>query len=258
MKFYTFSTYLFLAISCLSATEERQLVNQLALGPEIYYVQRSKEGGTRQGGTLYGARLSYHRIKRCGWYLGGDALYATGTLSGKSGADDTIRSTFTDKYVEGRVGYTFQQKCGYELAFTPFLGYGYFWETNNFRSPSPITVHFENQFSYVPVGFLSHMYLNDNLGLGLNFTTRFLLEHEIKVTHDELFGDGELHYKEKNQYRVELPITYDFCFYERLWRVSFEPFFEYRQYGHLANFPFDFLETKFRVYGANLQLVLLF
>lgn len=40
--------------------------------------------------------------------------------------------------------------------------------------------------------------------------------------------------------------------------VGLVPFYEYRFYGHRANFPFDFLETKLKLYGATLKLHYLF
>ena len=50
------------------------------IGPEIYYVSRLKEGGSRQGGTLYGVRLGYDHVQRYKFYWGIDALWAKGTL----------------------------------------------------------------------------------------------------------------------------------------------------------------------------------
>lgn len=257
MKQYTLILILIFVFSCILA-EECQLINQVAFGPEGYWVKRTKEGGTKQTGTLWGARLSYNRIKRYGWYLGGDLLYASGVLNGKSNSGNKIRSTFIDRNIEGRFGYTLQHKSNWGLYFTPFFGYGYFRETNNFRHPTAIPVHFRNTFTYIPFGFLSHFYLNSSLGMGLNFKVRYLIQHKNTVTNDPDFNKLTIHYDEQLQYRVELPITYDRCICDRLWQISFTPFYEYRSYGHLANFPFDFLETKFNLYGAYLQAVWLF
>ena len=245
-------------VSCSSLIcEDYQLVNQIALGPEVYWVKRLKDGGTKQTGPLAGVRLTYDRLKRYGWYLGADALYARGTLKGRSGADERIRSKLTDEYVEGRFGYTFQEKTGCNFLFTPFFGIGYFRETNNFCHPSHIPVHFQNSFSYVPFGFISHLYLSDRFGMGVKFTTRYLFKQHNKVTNDPDHSNMTLQYNAHFQYRLEIPMTYDCCFCNRQWRISLAPFFEYRRYGKMANFPFDFLDTKFRIYGANLQLVLL-
>lgn len=257
MKHHKIIVFLLLLSSFVCA-EECQLINQFAIGPEGYWVERTKEGGTRQSGMLWGGRITYERIKRYGWYLGADVLYATGTLDGHSNSKSKIRSTLTDTNVEGRFGYTLQQKSNCGPYLIPFVGIGYFRETNNFRHPTPIPAHFRNTFTYIPFGFLSHLYVNSEFGIGLNFKVRYLLHHKIHVSHDPEFDTLTLHYQEHLQYRVELPLTYDTCFYNRLWQIKLTPFYEYRNYGRLANYPFDFLNTKFRLYGAYLQLVLLF
>lgn len=259
MKFTLFRLIGLSLLICASIFgSEHQLINHLAIGPEGYHVERTKAGGTKQTGVLWGGRATFERLKRYGWYLGADFLYATGTLKGRSSAEERIRSTLTDMNVEGRFGYTLQHKskCGFSL--TPFFGIGYFRETNNFCHPTRIPVHFCNTFSYIPLGFLSHVYLTPHFGIGLNFKVRYLYQHKNKVTHDPDHNSLHLHYQEKLQYRVELPLTYDQCFYNRLWRINLVPFYEYRNYGQLANYPFDFIETKFQIYGAYLQLVLLF
>ncbi|MBA3814916.1 MAG: hypothetical protein H0X29_00015 [Parachlamydiaceae bacterium] len=239
-------------------TEEQQLISHAAIGPEIYCVARTKVGGTKQTGVLCGGRLTFERLKRYGWYLGADALYASGTLNGHSSGENKIRSTLSDTNFEGRIGYTLQHKSNCGFSFTPFFGIGYFRETNNFSRPKDIPVHFCNTFSYIPFGFLSHAYLSSHFGIGINFKVRYLLQHKDKVTRDPEFKSLHLHYQENLQYRIELPLTYDQCIYNRLWRFNLVPFYEYRNYGPLANYPFDFIETKFQIYGAYLQLVFLF
>lgn len=243
------------------AAKERQLVNQLYIGPESYWVNRTRSsalGDTKQTGTLAGLRVGYDRLKRYGWYFGAEALWAQGTLSGKSATGNRQLSTLTDQSIEGRFGYTLQAKsCGF-FSFTPFGGIGYFSEANNFRPPSPVPIHIRNTFSYIPFGFLSHVYFNDYLGMGLKFTTRYLYKHKVKTSHDPNLGKLSMRYTEKLQYRVEIPFTCDAIACGRLWQISAAPFFEYRPYGYMANFPYDFLETTFRIYGANLKLVFLF
>lgn len=257
MKYYALLAFL-LIISSSAFGECRQLINRLAIGPEAYWVNRTREGGTKQTGTLWGGRITYERIKRYGWYIGGDALYATGKLEGKSNSGDKIRSILTDTNFEGRFGYTLQRKSDSGFFFTPFVGLGYFRERNNFCHPTPLHIHFCNKFSYIAFGFLSHVYVRENIGIGLNLKMRYPYQHKIVATNDPEFEKLTLHYQENLQYRVELPMTWDTCVYDRLWEVSFAPFYEYRNYGRLAGFPFDFLRTKFQIYGANLQIILLF
>lgn len=232
--------------------------NQLFIGPEIYYVKRTREGGAEQTGGLYGVRGGYEYIRRYALYVGLEGLYATGTLNGKSGEGERVKSWLTDANVEGRMGYTFQSKSCYHFSFTPFIGAGYFWENNHYIHPSPLHIHFDNSFWYVPVGFLSSFYVSSQLSLGLNFKARFPMDGYTKTSHDPDESDHQLHYEHKVQYRVELPIAYYACWCNSDWALTLIPFYEYRQYGHKPNYPFDFLETTFKLYGVNLRISYLF
>jgi hypothetical protein len=232
--------------------------HQAFAGPEIYYIKRTREGGANQNGYLYGARLGYDYIRRYAFYIGFDGLYAQGFLKGCSGEGDRIKSELTDANIEGRIGYTFQSKACHYFSFTPFVGIGYFWEFNDYQHPSPIQAYFKNTFYYVPVGFLSRVFFNPQLSVGLNFKARILVDGKVKVTHDEEAENSTQRYKEDWQYRIDVPLTYYFCWLNQDVAVSLVPFYEYRHYGHRVNFPFDFLDTKFRIYGGTLKLFYLF
>lgn len=227
--------------------------NQFFIGPEIYHVKRTKEEGISQKGEMYGVRLGYDYVRRSAIYFGVDELFAHGTLKGHRNGIE-IKSTLRDANLEGRLGYTFQSKGCYKFSFSPFIGIGYFWETNKYKHPSPLHIHFHNKFAYVPVGFLSRFFPYPHLSVGINFKARILFDGKVLVTHDNGFEDRELGYEEKIQYRVDIPVTYYFCWCNHNLAASLVPFYEYRNYGHRANFPFDFLETKFKIYGADLQL----
>lgn len=227
------------------------------IGPEIEYVQRIKEGGAKQTGPLYGARIGYDYVKRYNLYWGVEGAWAKGCLEGNV-QGEKLKSELTDINLEARIGFTFQSECWRCLSFSPYVGVGYFWEKNHYQHPSPLRVHFDNTFSYVPVGFLSQIFLTPSWSLGLNFKVRIILEGEQKVTHDPKYGELTQHYQEKLQYRVELPVTRFFCWNTYSLGISLVPFFDYRQYGHRANFPFDFLDTKLQFYGATLKLLYLF
>jgi hypothetical protein len=231
--------------------------NQIFIGPEIYHVKRTKEGGAQQQGELYGVRFGYERIKRYKIYWGMDALYATGTLNGRR-QEERLRSTLTDINLEERIGYTFQAKCGFQPSLTPFFGLGYFWENNDYKHPTALHLHFHNRFSYIPVGFLSSIRLNVNLSIGFNFKARIILEGKNETSNDPNFDHFTQHYEEEIQYRFELPLTYELEWCKNELGISLVPFYEYRNYGHRANFPFDFLETKFKLYGATLKFLYLF
>jgi len=229
---------------------------ELFLGPEVYGTTRTKEGGAKQTGTLYGVRLGYERVKRYKFYYALDGLYSEGILEGKNN-DRLIRSRFIDSNIETRFGYTFQSKCFPYLAFTPFFGVGYLWEITKYLHPSPIKVQFENRFPYIPFGCLVSFYFRKDIQIGLRFTGRFLWDGKQKVK-DPDYGTLTQCYEEYLQYRVELPIEYLFCWNNQELSVRLTPFYEYRHYGTGINFPFDFLDTKFKFYGANIELVYYF
>ncbi len=229
--------------------------NQFYIGPEWYYVTRTKEGGTKQQGNLIGVRAGYDRLKRYGWYIGTDALYAYGTLDGHVG-DETktkIRSHFTDITVEGRFGYTFQQKTCYKVALTPFIGIGYMREKNHFIKPSPIQPHYDTYFPYGTIGFLSRIYPWEQIEVGLNFKAKFPFEPHCRVSHDEEIDSFIQNVKEEILYRVDLPITYRFgC--QGPFAIGVVPFYEYRHYGSHPNYPSDFFKTQFSIWGMTLAL----
>ena len=226
-------------------------------GPEIYCVHRKKENGTKQSGTLYGVRFGYDHIYRYKMYWGIDALWARGALHGKADKD-ALKSIFTDMNIEARIGYTFQSKFWRCASFTPYFGAGFFWENNDYQDPSPIPVHFKNQFTYIPIGFLSQIFITPRWSLGVNFKIRYLLQTEHWVTHDPDNKDLKQMYQEKIQYRVEMPVTYFNCWNQNSLGICLVPFYEYRPYGHRANFPFDFLETNLQIYGTTLKIMVLF
>lgn len=225
---------------------------QAYAGPEIYYVQRKREGGSHQNGWVGGLRFGYDRIKRYKLYFGGDALFSWGRLEGKSGAGNSLKSNFMDASIEGRIGYTFQQKEGNQISFTPYLGGGYFVETNNFISPSLLKLHTQTRFSYACAGFLSSMNLTDEFNIGLNFKAKYMLDGKHYISHDPEHDPVDMPIKNEMQYRVELPIVYRWC---GRYDFGLVPFYEYRHYGGQASYPFDFLDTKLNLYGATLKFI---
>lgn len=257
LKFCVFMSCLFASCSLFAQQWIKTYAFEPYIGPEIYYLQRTKEGGAKQSGPLGGMRIGYDYIRRYKLYWGAEALWARGVLEGKA-EYHRLKSVFTDINVEARGGYTFQSKCWRCASFTPYIGYGYFWENNDYQHPSPLTIHFKNRFSYIPIGFLSQIFMTPRWSIGLNFKVRFLLEGKQFVSNDPEHDNQVQHYEEKLQYRVELPTTYFFCWSSHRLAVSLVPFYEYRLYGHRANFPFDFLETRLNLYGATLKLLYLF
>ena len=190
---------------------------------------------------MYGVRINMDRVKRYKYYWGADFLWAKGTLHG-NGTGSRLKSTLTDENIEARFGYTFGAKRWRCASITPFVGLGYFIEKNHYEHPSPLKVHFKNTFGYVPVGFLSQVFIFPNLSVGCNFKVRFLFDAINKVSNDPDYKSFYQNYEQKLQYRVEIPIDYFFTYLDKPFGISLAPFYEYRSYGHSVNFPFDFPE----------------
>jgi hypothetical protein len=232
--------------------EKDSLSQYVTLGPEFYHVKRLKKGGTKQRGTLYGVYASYDRIKRCRLYWGLEASYATGRLKGTSGRGSPLVSNLTDIEFEGRLGYTLQRKYAPILTFVPFIGGGYFRQTNKFRAPSPLTIHYRDSFSYTMAGFFFDASVMPCLHVGTLFKAKFMNEGKSRITHDIDFGNSMMQMSNRIQYSVELPLTYQVLVCEQTFNASLVPFYEYRHYGSHENFPFDFMDTKYFNIGAKL------
>lgn len=237
--------------------------HQLYLGSEIYYgdrvrqcdVEEGKKKNSTQTGAIYGIKGGYDYIKRYKFYWGAEALYARGTLRGHSAKGNDIKSIFTNTFAEGRFGYTFQQKSGYRVSLTPFIGGGYYEEKNNLTHPSPISIHNKITFYYFTAGFLSQASLTQCLDVGLNFKVRYMWDPKNCVTHDPdpKVNDCTMTINnQKLQYRVDLPFIYH---WKSCVLLSLGPFYEYRHYGRQVNFPYDFFETTMRSYGLSFKFI---
>lgn len=229
--------------------------NSISFGPEVYHVNRNRAGGTKQNGNSAGIRVNYDRIKRYHYYLGAQLFYGTGILRGHTAGGDKIRSRLTEKMIEGNAGYTFQAKCFPHVAFTPFVGYGYFRDVNKFSPPTNLQVSFTTQFRYVSFGFLSSVYVIPCMTIGVNGRFKWPWQSRCKVTNDPDFDTIRQIVEDKLQYRIEVPFTYFGCFLRDNFELSFTPFYELRLYGARENYPFDFYRTEFIMYGANVQMI---
>lgn len=222
------------------------------IGPEIYYLRRTRDGGTKQRGAIYGLRVGYERVQRCKFYCGLDYLFGEGELHGKSNVGK-LKSTYRDENIEGRLGYTLQTKDDYHLSLTPFVGYGYFRETNRFHHDHPMRVKFQTRFHYCALGFLSNMAVSPQWNIGVNFKARLTFDSRCRISDDPGIKNMTQLISDKPHYRVELPISYRLCRCIERFELDFVPFFEYRHFGSKNNYPFDYLNTKFQIYGINLQ-----
>lgn len=222
------------------------------IGPEAYHLKREREKGTRQHGILYGARGRMDRITPNTWYWGAEAAWATGTLKGHSGGQQKLRSHLTDTMVEARFGYTFKTTTATCASLTPFVGWGYAWEQNNFLRPSPLKLHFLNTYNYCAVGGFGQVYLSPQWTFGIQVTAKFCRDGRVRITRDPEHKKVVLHFEHKVNCRVCLPITYALGCPESSHKICLNPFFEYRHFAHFSGVPFDFLDTRLKVYGADL------
>lgn len=251
---------LFVIFTIVFATLTHSLQGALffSAGPEIYHLDRSRVGGTWQQGMLYGVRGTFERIKPWGWYLGADYLWAEGQIKGNSSSGKALVSDIKDEIWEGRLGWAFQACSNRRQFFVPFGGFGHFCETNSFKNPSPIPFTFIDSFYFGSAGFLSGFNITPLLSMGINFKAMFMLNGTSQVKDDPDFESVTLKMRNEINTRVEIPITYRFSFYKLGSFVELSPFYEFRHFGGLEGYPFDFIDTEFNLFGAHLQIGLIF
>ncbi len=228
---------------------------RISVGEESYFFWRMREGGTGQDGRLDGVRIKAERIKSYGWYLGADYLLAQGNISGKTGRGNPLASNLKDQVLELRFGYTLQQVSRRKTFFTPFVGWGYFKEVNDFHIPSSLPCKFTDTFNFIAVGFLSGVNFTPLLSMGVNFKMRFMQDAQSKVTEDPLFDDVTLTIEDETFYRLEIPITLSPCCPSLVSSGEITPFYEFRHFGGREGFPFNFRDTKFHLLGMRLSLI---
>lgn len=223
-----------------------------SIGPEVYHIRRTRQGGG-QSGDMIGLRASLERIGRYKWYVGVEGLYGQGTIRGHSTTGFRLKSKLTDCQIEGRLGYTFQAKKRFIPAITPYIGYGYSEERNNYKFPSPLLIRFNNYSPYFAWGFLSTVSLTPEFMVGLNLKARSLINSKCRVKNDPEYDNLSMLIRDKTQYRVELPLYYAFIRGCEIVELGLVPFYEARHYGGRQNYPFDFFDTRLRLYGVNFQ-----
>lgn len=224
----------------------------LTIGPEVYYVVRTRAGGARQDGTMYGLSAKYERLRGCSLYWAVQYDGGWGELYGSDANGNDVKSYFSEQQIEGRLGYNYQWKFSCKPYILPFIGYGYHTQTNDFIQPSPLEVQFKDYFPYSAVGIQVGINLTSRMTLGLLFKADWMLEGNSKIEGIEEFGTVKLNMEEEWQYTFEAPLTYRSQLRCRTFYFMFTPFVRFRHFGGLPGFPLDFLDTHYRNYGAKL------
>jgi len=231
----------------------------LSIAPEIQFMVRTRGEDNRQTGLLYGMRLNYDRFMPWSLYWGGEAFVAWGSLDGKNGFGDHLHSHKRDSDVEARLGYTMQfHACCAPFYFSPFVVGGYFEGTNRYVAPSPLELRFCNYFPYMGLGFLSRTYTTETFSIGLNFKTKFTIGAKSLITDDPDFDDQLLIIEDKVLYELDIPFNFRYCCWGHPFEFSLTAFYRYRHYGEHSNFPFDFVDTRFQVWGGRASFTVIF
>lgn len=227
----------------------------LYAGPEFYHLRRSKEGGSKQKGWLYGFRGTYERL-RCegGLYYAIDGGVAKGDLNGHTGSGKKLNSTIRDWQIEGRVGYAFSLARLPRVQYVPYAGYGYFHSKNSFKRPA-IPFTYREHFDYGALGIYVWWKSSLCLKAGIHFKAAWMNDAKCKVSHDPEHHHLTLYIGNKKQYEVELPVVYRTCVKGKEINILAAPFFRFRHLGFQENYPFDHFDTRFHLYGIKAQLV---
>jgi hypothetical protein len=228
----------------------------LYIGPEIYYLRRDREGGSWQRGWLFGGRALYERRKSFGFYWAAEGYYAHGIITGKSSSGSKLKSHLTEAEAEARLGFSLCFRICPKFSFTPYGGYGGFYCKNNFKHPSPLPCIFRDSFEYALAGFITSMRFNTCLEASIDFKAKYMLDGQSNITHDPDNESVSLKMNNELQYELAIPINYNCCWKGRLLKITIAPFYRFRHFGGMLNYPYDFIDTKFRSYGGRVLFYL--
>lgn len=251
MKINRASFFAFVLFWAIAIDLPLHSLQSFLIGPEIYYAQREKGGGTKQTGWLYGGRALYERKIPCGFYWALDGYYAYGKLHGNGSSGSKLKSELTEKEIEGRLGYSLCFKSCKNFTITPFGCYGYYCNTNKFVDPSPLEITYHDSYQYGGGGISLALPFTRCFTAELIFNANYSFQAKSLIKDDE-YDDIKLIVENKIQYQASLPLRYAACI--RGWKmiIEFAPFYRSRHFGERPNYPFDFIKTKFQNYGASL------
>lgn len=223
----------------------------IQLGPEVYYLERNKEGGSTQNGVLYGVHGKFERQIPGKFYWAVDGYIARGILHGKNALKNPLKSTLTESEIEGRFGFCFHKKIRWCISFTPYVSYGYFRCKNAFTHPSPIFVTYTDSFDYVGGGFLAKMALTSSFSLGAEFKANYMLEGNSRTRGDPGAQNAKVVVESKMQYEAAIPLKWSYQIDNKCLYTELVPFYRYRHFGGRENFPFNFIDTQYQSWGAR-------
>ena len=224
---------------------------RVSIGPEVYHLTRTKEGGSQQKGVLGGVQASLERWRPNGAYWGIQGNCAVGRLHGHTARGTEIVSRLTEKQVEGRLGYNVAADST-RFQLIPFVLAGKYECENKFISPSPVISTFHDRFDFIGWGFYMVCNLTGSFHYGLTFKSRYMVNGQDEVSGNPDDEDSRSHIKSEWQYDVEIPLQYGSS--SEGWAVQVVPFYCIRHFGGMEGFPFDFIDTKFRIYGTKFML----
>ncbi len=232
--------------------------HRLGVGPEVYFAERNKEGGSHQNGLIYGFRITYDRAKPWRTYWGIDGHYGHGRLKGHAADGQPLNSNFEVGDVEGRVGYVIELCSRYRPFFIPFVGVGYITQTNRFFPPVFLPVRFCINYEYVAAGFAVGGWISPIFSTQVAFKAGFPTNVRCDISNDPSFPDQTQYCGKKVQYWIDLMFTRHGCLNGHRVSLSLIPFYRYRRFGGREGFPFDFVDTQYQFYGARLLFDLRF
>lgn len=253
-----------LAILFLSATNLQALcwddiryyigTHHAWVGPELNYMKRYKPAlGSEQSGLLYGFRGAIERDEPNALYWGVEGAYVHGVQNGYGSLRRTkVRADAMDSEVEGRFGYSFVGNFCVNFAITPFIGVGYSRTRNNYKPPTPISVHYTDYYAFGAAGFLSQFWCEGPYSVGLNVKVRQMYEGRSLIENHPLDSDAVVQVEDKPQWIFELPLSWYTVACDRWVDVCLTPFYQYRHIGFRESYPVPFPETRLDCFGARL------
>lgn len=208
-----------------------------------------KQKSSKSSGWLYGARASYDLIKPGFVYVGADAEYKTGELTGNAKIQTVIetpdlteeqvlgfqlidlkestKSEYTDMRGEVRAGFTFSNLQIVKGRVTPFALIGYEKEVHKYISPTPASIEDTLTYNYFGAGIISQILVADQMTVGLNVKFKWMFNTKHKTSNENWIDNNEISCPGCFHYIVEIPVAYTV---NDSVQISINPIYEYKNY----------------------------